>query len=148
MPHHDDVRVIGDDADRVGDGFALGCGARSRIGAGDAFAAEPRHCALERKPRARARLVEQSGENTVGREIRAAGNSMGRRRIAEVLEIVLRFFEDQLDFFIGEIVDGNHMAECGGLGAMAHIGQPRWLPLMSRPGRMKRLRRCPLKPLL
>jgi hypothetical protein len=37
------------------------------------------------------------------------------RVIAEIFEIELRFLEDQLDLFVGEIVDGNDVAGGGRL---------------------------------
>ena len=48
MADDDDVGVIADDADGVGEALALGGRAYCRIGAGDIGAAEPQHGAFER----------------------------------------------------------------------------------------------------
>ena len=63
MADDDDIGVIGDDADRVGEALALGGGTDRGIGAGDIGAAEPQHGAFEGEPRAGRRFVEQARQD-------------------------------------------------------------------------------------
>ena len=110
MADDDDVGVVGNDPDRVGEAFAFGRGTYRRIGAGDIGAAQPQHGALERQPRARRRLVEQARQDEFGGEIGAAPDAVGDVVVGEFLQKPLRDLEDRLDLLIGEVVDRNDMA--------------------------------------
>ena len=82
----DDVGIIADDPDGVGEAFALGGGTHRGIGAGDLVAAEPQHGALERQPRAGRRLVEQAGENVFRRDAAAAADAVGDVFVRQFLQ--------------------------------------------------------------
>ena len=110
MADDDDVGIVRNDADGVGQAFALGGGTDRRIGAGDIGAAEAEHRALERQPCARRRLVEQARQDEFGRQIGAAPNPVGDVFVGEFLQKPLRDLEDRLDLLIGEVIDRNNMA--------------------------------------
>jgi hypothetical protein len=101
----DDVGVVRDDPDRVGEAFAFGRRADRRIGAGDIGAAEPQHRALERQARARRGLVEQARQDEFGGQIGAAPDPVGDVIVGEFLQKALRDLEDRFDLLIGEVVD-------------------------------------------
>ena len=110
MADDDDIGVIRDDPDGVGQAFALGRGTDRRIGAGDIGAAEPQHRALERQARARRRLVEQARQDGFRRQIGAAPDPVGDVFVGEFLQKPLGDLEDRLDLLIGEVIDRNDMA--------------------------------------
>ena len=127
MADDDDVGVVGDDPDGVGEAFALGRRADRRIGAGDVGPAEPQHGALERQAGARRRLVEQTRQDEFGRQIGAAPDAVGDVFVGEFRQKPLRDLEDRLDLLIGEVIDRNNMARrrrgfCHQSGAIGPIG--------------------------
>ena len=63
MTDGDDVHVVGDGLQRVGDGLALGDGGELGAGETDHLAAEAQHGGFETQTRARARLIKQSGKH-------------------------------------------------------------------------------------
>ena len=110
MADDDDVGVVGDDADRVGEAFALGGGADGRIGAGNIGAAEAQHRAFERQARAGRGLVEQAGENEFRGEVGAARDAVGDVVVGEFLQKPLGDLEDRFDLLIGQVVDRDDVA--------------------------------------
>ena len=110
MADDDDVGVVGNHADRVGETFALGGGAHRRIGAGNIGAAEPQHGAFERQPRAGRGLVEQARENEFGGKVGRARDAIGDVVVGEVLQKPLGDLEDRFDLLIGEVVDRDDVA--------------------------------------
>ncbi len=125
MTDDDDIGVIADDADGVGEAFALGGGAHRRIGAGDVGAAEPQHGALERQPGARRRLVEQARQDELGRDVGAAADPVGDILVRQFLQKPLRDLEDRLDLHIGEIVDGDDDgASAAGVSSLKRCYRP------------------------
>ena len=131
-----DVGVIADDADGVGEAFALGRGTHGGIGAGDFVAAEPQHGALERQPRARRRLVEQARQDEFGRDAGAASDPVGYVLVRQFLQKPMRDLEDRLDLLIGEIIDRNDVArerlgfrhQSGAIGPIRAVRQARCWP--------------------
>ena len=114
MADDDDVGVIGDHADGVGEAFALGGGADGRIGAGDIGPAEPQHGAFERQARAGGRLVEQARQDEFRRDRGAASDPVGDVVVGEFLQKPLRDLEDRLDLLVGQIIDRDDVARSGG----------------------------------
>ena len=78
MADDDNVGIVGDDADGVGEALALGRRTHRRIGAGDVGAAEPQHGAFERQARARRGLVEQTCEDGFRGEVGGASDAVGK----------------------------------------------------------------------
>ena len=141
MANDDDIGVVGDDANRIGEAFALGGGADRRIGAGNIGAAEPQHRGLERQPRARRGFVEQARQNGLRGESGAACDPVGDMGVGEFLQKPLRDLEDRLDLLVAEIVDRNDMARGRlGLGHQSAAIGPIRAPRQARIG--GRTRRC------
>ena len=147
----DDVGVVGNDPDGVGEAFALGRRADRRIGAGDIGAAKPQHRALERQPRARRRLVEQARQDEFRRQIGAAPDPVGNIVVGEFLQKPLGDLEDRLDLLIAEIVDRNDMAcrrrgfahQSGAIGPIGAARQARFACRRGRcTGKLSRRRPC------
>ena len=140
MADDDDVGIVADHPDGVGEAFALGGRAHRRIGAGDIGAAEPQHGAFERQAGARRRLVEQARQDEFGRDVGAAPDPVGDVAVREFLQKPLRDLEDRLDLLIGEVVDRNDMArqrlgfrhQSGAIGLIRAVRQARF-------GRARRL---------
>ncbi len=110
MADDDDVGVVGDDPDRIGEAFALGGRTGRRIGAGNIGAAEAEHRALERQARAGRGFVEQAREDEFGGEIGTARDAIEDVVVGEFLQKPLRDLEDRFDLLIGQVVDRGDMA--------------------------------------
>src|SRR5271155_1773056 len=110
MANDDDVGIIGNDPDRVGEALALGGRAYRRVGAGNVGAAESQHGAFEGQARAGRWFVEQARQDEFGRQIGAASDPVGDVLVGEFLQKPLRDLEDRLDLLIGEVIDRNDMA--------------------------------------
>ena len=89
----DGVSVAGDDAHRVGDGFALAGGrAFAHVLGGDNAAAELLHGRLEAEARARGGLVEERGEDAAAERLRQCteavvalhGRGRGEERVQQL----------------------------------------------------------------
>ena len=133
MADDDDVGIVADDADGVGEALALGRGADRRIGAGDIGAAEPQHGAFERQPRARRRLVEQARQDEFGRDAGAAPDPVRDIFVLKFLQKPVRDLEDRLDLLVGQIVDRDEVArerlgfrhQSGAIGPIRAVRQAR-----------------------
>ena len=110
MPDDDDIGVVADDADGVGETFALGGRTDRRIGARDIGAAEPQHGAFERQPRAGGRLVEQACQDEFRRDRSAAPDPVGDIVVGKFLQKPRRDLEDRFDLLVGQIVDRDDVA--------------------------------------
>ena len=115
MADDDDVGIVGNDPDCVGEAFALGRGTHRRIGAGDIGATQAQHGALERQARAGGRLIEQARQDGFGRQIGAPPDPVMDFGVGQFLQKPVRDLEDRLDLRIGEVIDRNQMA-CQRLG--------------------------------
>src|SRR5580700_9410829 len=104
MPDNDDVGVIGNDPDCVGEAFTFGGGTDRRVSAGNIGAAEPQHRALERESGACRGLVEKACEDASGGEVGATSDPIGDVTIGEFLQKPLGDLEDRLDLLIAEVV--------------------------------------------
>ena len=138
MADDDQVGIVGDDPHRVGEALALGGRAGGRIGAGDGVAAQPQHGALERQPGAGRGLVEQRGQDEIGRHIGAAADPVAEIAIRQLVEIGLGDLEDGLDVLVGEIVDRDDMARRLGFHVRLRVLLDRWR-------RRSRWRRCAVR---
>ncbi len=107
MANDDDVGIIRDHPDGVGEAFAF-CGrARIRIGARDVLPAEAQHGAFKGQARARARLIEQCRQYGLGSQVGAAGDPIWNCFVRELLQEGLGQIKNRFDLFVREIVDGD-----------------------------------------
>src|SRR5579885_1092086 len=113
MADDDDVGVVRDDADGVGETLALGGGTGRGIRACNYVAAETQHRAFERKAGARARLAQEGREDRFRGDVGAPADAVGEVRIGELVEIGLRHVEDRLDLLVAEVVDRYDVAKNG-----------------------------------
>ena len=96
MTDGDDVHVVGDGLQRVGDGLTLGDGRELCARETDHLAAESQHGGFEAQTSARARLIKQSGEHPA---------FAGVRHFLTMGIDVLRFTEQFLDLTKGKIIE-------------------------------------------
>src|SRR5262249_54281240 len=119
VPYDHDVGVVRDHSNRVGEAFPLGGGAGRWIGAGNGLAAEADHCTFEGKPGARARPIEQAGQDVIRCDGGTLSDAVTKVRVWQLIEIGLSRVEYILDLLVAEIVDGNDVT-CGRIWLRRH----------------------------
>ena len=105
MAHHDHVDIVGDDADRVFQGLALGLAGVPVVGESDDAGAEAGDGRLEREAGPGGGFEEQAGDDFPVEEV--------------LLAVGFEFagdFEDVEDLFFREVLDGNQV-----LGHIFHL---------------------------